>query len=247
MSRRSPTPLPPATALRSIAAVAVALVCALAAVLTPAPSLARTLILIPSRGAPTGPLVVFYSGDGGWAGADRRIAAGLSRRGMPVVGVNALHYFWRRRSPEQAAADLDGIIAGASRLWGRTGVVLAGYSFGAGALPLVAAHLSPASLARVQLIVLIAPGEHGEMVLRPRSWFDIPSRQAVRLDWALQAIRTPPVMCIYAIEDRRAACPHLAPSVAVRALTGGHHFHGETDAVAATIARAALAGVAEKY
>ncbi len=200
---------------------------------------AGPLILVPSAVASSGPLVIFYSGDGGWAGADRRIAAGLAQRGLPVVGVDALHYFWRTRSADQAAADLAATIADACRRWGRSRVILAGYSFGAGALPLVAAHLPPDAWARVQMIALIAPGAHGELVLRPRSWFNIPGPQAAPLADALRALSAVRVLCIYAVDDHSAACPRLPPPVALRPLSGGHHFKGQTDAVAAVIARAA--------
>jgi len=45
------------------------------------------------------PLAVMLSGDGGWAGLDRAVAKVLVARGVPVVGVNSLQYFWNPRTP----------------------------------------------------------------------------------------------------------------------------------------------------
>src|SRR5436309_8353661 len=53
--------------------------------------------------------VVFVSGDGGWAAIDKSISKVLADSGMPVVGLNALQYFWTKRTPDTAARDLETI------------------------------------------------------------------------------------------------------------------------------------------
>src|SRR5262249_1291780 len=54
------------------------------------------LVEVPAVGTPTGTLAVMISGDGGWASIDRDIGAELAARGVEVVGLNALRYFWTR-------------------------------------------------------------------------------------------------------------------------------------------------------
>jgi type IV secretory pathway VirJ component len=39
-------------------------------------------------------MAVMYSGDGGWVGLDRDVAAVLAKAGVPVVGIDSLSYFW---------------------------------------------------------------------------------------------------------------------------------------------------------
>lgn len=51
-------------------------------------------------------VTLFYSGDGGWRDLDRDVAAEMAKRGYPVVGIDALRYFWQHKSPQQGAADL---------------------------------------------------------------------------------------------------------------------------------------------
>ena len=76
-------------------------------------------------------LVVLISGDGGWAGIDKELAAVLSKRGMPVVGLDSLRYFWRERTPDSTAADVDRLLRHYLAAWKKRAVVLIGYSQGA--------------------------------------------------------------------------------------------------------------------
>src|SRR5579884_3069226 len=68
------------------------------------------LIEVPATRGTSDTLVVFVSGDGGWAAIDKAISRDLAAQGMPVVGLNALQYFWTRRTPESAARDLQRIL-----------------------------------------------------------------------------------------------------------------------------------------
>src|SRR5512139_719321 len=77
-------------------------------------------------------LAVFYSGDGGWAGLDKAVSAQLAAAGVTVIGVNSRGYFWQKRSPDEAARDLERILQFYLRdrpMQER--VVLIGYSTGA--------------------------------------------------------------------------------------------------------------------
>ena len=69
------------------------------------------LVEVPATRGMSDTLVVFVSGDGGWAAIDREISKALADDGMPVVGLNALQYFWTRRTPETASRDLESIIS----------------------------------------------------------------------------------------------------------------------------------------
>src|ERR1700733_1304650 len=52
-----------------------------------------------STAAPADVFAIIMSGDGGWAGLDQDIAAALSARGIPVVGLDSLRYYWTARTP----------------------------------------------------------------------------------------------------------------------------------------------------
>ena len=133
-----------------------------------------------------GVLAVVYSGDGGWARIDKAMAKALSQAGADVVGVDALRYFSTRRTPQEAADDLAQVIrrrAGARR------VVLVGYSFGAGALPVMADRLPADVRGRVTHLVLIGLPQEGELKFHPveRLHLTVPSDYPTARRWRLCA------------------------------------------------------------
>jgi type IV secretory pathway VirJ component len=176
--------------------------------------------------------VVLYSGDGGWAQADCNFSHLFAGRGEPVLGVNSVRYFAKRRSPQAAADDLSRWIEAYSARWGRPKVILMGYSFGASTLPIIAEHLTPDARARVSEIVLAGPGSRAEFVLRPRTWFHHLAPEAAAVEPALAQIRDLRVVCIYGLADASAACPRFpAGEVILRPVPGTHRFQGEYGAV----------------
>jgi type IV secretory pathway VirJ component len=56
------------------------------------------LFEIPAQ-KPGDTLAVFLTGDGGWAQLDRSVAALLAQKGVAVVGLSSLKYFWHARTP----------------------------------------------------------------------------------------------------------------------------------------------------
>jgi type IV secretory pathway VirJ component len=56
------------------------------------------------------PMVVYISGDGGWNTFSESLCNYFSKKGFPVVVLNARKYFWDRKTPEETAADLVTII-----------------------------------------------------------------------------------------------------------------------------------------
>src|SRR5262249_49795681 len=115
------------------------------------------LVEVRATGTPTGTLAVMLSGDGGWASIDRDIGGELAARGVDVIGLTSLRYFWTRRTPESAAADLDRILRHYLAAWGAQRVLLLGYSRGADVLPFLAARLAPDLRARVAIVALLGP------------------------------------------------------------------------------------------
>ena len=74
-----------------------------------------------------------------------------------MVGLNSLKYFWTRRTPEEASADLVRVLDHYLGVWGKTEAVLVGYSRGADVLPFMASRLPPARRKQVRLLALLGP------------------------------------------------------------------------------------------
>lgn len=198
------------------------------------------IIEVPAEDDRGDTFVVLYSGDSGWGATARGFSAALAAAGQPVVGINALRYFLRRRSPEAAAADLAAVIEHYVNAWGRPRVILAGYSFGADSLPLIVEQLPPAERARVRAVALVSPADRADMAFRGLSWFDLTLPGARPLSPALLTLGSIPAVCIHAEHDPRAACGRFPPqAIASVGLPGWHRYRGEYQAVASIILVAA--------
>lgn len=185
-------------------------------------------------------MAIVISGDGGWAGIDRQISEHLSQEGVPVVGLNSLRYFWNKKTPSIASADLTRIIRYYLTAWKKDSVILIGYSFGADVLPLMADGLAPDLRNRVDFIALLNPGRKADFEFHFSDWLGraegAPSYPVLPVIDKLQGIR---VLCLYASEEKNSLCAglHTSHVESVR-LQGGHHFGGDYKAIAEVILRA---------
>lgn len=190
-----------------------------------------------TRGGDT--LVVFYSGDGGWAAFDETVSSDLVSQGLPVVGINSLRYFWTRQTPKAAAADLAEVLRYYLATWNRSRVVLVGYSFGAGALPAIVPQLPADLRARVRLVALVSVEARGDLQFHPGGWLNLDDAAGYDVVTLLGHQKGPPLVCIYGGADAHAACPALPEALIhhIR-LTGGHHYGSDVGAVSRAIVAA---------
>ena len=179
-------------------------------------------------GAPaTQYFAIVYSGDGGWAGLDRKMAAEFARRGVPVVGLDSLAYFWRSRPPASAAVDLGRIIQRYGTRWNRPRALLVGYSFGADVLPFITADLPPASRSHVARLSLIGLSPKADFQFHFASWLNVSSSAALPTVPRIDTLRGLPLQCIRGIAESASACPAIAPGRAQQiAIPGNHYFNG---------------------
>jgi type IV secretory pathway VirJ component len=186
------------------------------------------------RGSPV--LAVVVSGDGGWASLDRQIGEDFAARGVPVVGLNSLQYFWKARTPDRAAADLTRILRHYLQAWNASEVVLVGYSRGADVLPFMVTRLPDDLRRRIRVIALLGVSLvagfefHFTDLLGATHRTDRPTVPEID---RLHGLR---VLCIYGTDETDSACRQLPRDLAtVIALPGGHHFDGAYDEIARRI------------
>ena len=194
------------------------------------------LVEIPSPGGSSPSLAVFYSGDGGWADLDEQVSLSLARQGLPVVGLNSLAYFWKKRDPESAAADLKRVIDHYLALWKRERVVLIGYSFGAEVLPFLAARLPEETARRLELIALLGPGPQTDFEFHLSDWLGQPSRTSRPVKPEIDKLPEVPILCLYGDKENDSLCPGLAGGK-TKALVfkGAHHLGGDYQGLARAI------------
>ncbi len=182
-------------------------------------------------------VVVFVSGDGGWADLDRTVASGLAARGIAVVGWNALKYFWKAKSPERFRTDLERLVGS---IPDGVKVFAGGYSFGAEAVPVaLAASALPGSgaLSRIAGLVLLEPGPYATFEISPLDWIrngDGPTEHPVAA--SLARLGGLPIFCIDGAADKDSGCHATgATGLVHEELPGGHHFGGAFEKVAQRI------------
>ncbi|HEY8682990.1 MAG TPA: AcvB/VirJ family lysyl-phosphatidylglycerol hydrolase [Rhodanobacter sp.] len=197
-------------------------------------------------------MAIIFSGDGGWADLDRRLGIAFIDRGIPVLGVNTFKYYWRNRTPEESAQQLDALMTKYAGAWGRQRIWLVGYSFGADVLPSLIDKLSPQNRTRITQMVLLAPSKEAnfeialEGYMIKQGWFQEhlktllehinPIRDYDAMP-PLQALdNRPPVVCYYGLDDADdTVCtePNLPKWVTVHPKKGDHHFDGGYQPLAA--------------
>jgi type IV secretory pathway VirJ component len=182
---------------------------------------------------------VILTGDGGWAGLDIAVADQLAKRGIAVVGLSSVKYFWQTRKPEEAADALARIIGHYGAARPAADFVVIGYSFGASLAPVVINRLPDAARARVAAQVLISPDPEAVFEIHVGDWFGS-TRHEGALPIAPEIARsTVPVICVHgADEGQDSFCSKLVgkPNVRQLELPGGHHYNGDYDKLGAGIA-----------
>lgn len=180
-------------------------------------------------------MAILVSGDGGWAGLARTIAAALAADGIGVAGLDSLKYFWQQRQPEEVVRDLQRIAEHYGREWHATQVVFIGYSFGADVLPMALNRLPRTLVPRPAGLTLIAPSSTANFEIKVTGWFGAVHPGPPTLP-ELEKLRGLPMVCLYGADDDASVCPQLPPGLArVEALPGGHHFGGDYDSVAKSV------------
>ncbi|MBU7574992.1 MAG: virulence factor family protein [Hydrogenophaga sp.] len=194
------------------------------------------LVPVPSSGT-SDTFAVLLSGDGGWAGIDKELAAKFAAAGVPVVGLDSLRYFWSARTPEGLAKDLDRVLRSFAVQWKKSRALLVGYSQGADVLPFAVPRLPPSSRGLVAHTVLIGPGEKASFEFRLSNWVKRDSG-GLPLKPELQKLTAGDTLCVFGTNDRDTVCPRVPTTqVTPVPLPGDHHFNGEYQKLADEILR----------
>jgi type IV secretory pathway VirJ component len=122
-----------------------------------------------------------------------------------------------------------------TRQWGKSHVVLIGYSQGADTLPFMVNRLPEASRALVGLTALLGISDNAVFEFHLANWLGDPGG-GLPTGPELARWRGSPYVCIYGEDDADSACSQLAghDGSSVK-MSGGHHFGGSYAEIAAEI------------
>jgi len=199
------------------------------------------LVEVPATGGDPR-LAILITGDGGWVGIDKALASAFAGAGVATVGLDALKYFWKRRTPDETARAIARVARHYGAAWKRPEVILVGYSRGADLAPFVAARLGPAEGVKLALVALLGPGTFAEFEVHAIDIFSSVRRDAaLPTEDALRATagRTR-FLCVRGADEKDSLCPHVEdlPWVRQVVLSGGHHFDGDYQGIAKIVLEA---------
>ena len=194
------------------------------------------LIEVPATKGSSDTLVVFVSGDGGWAKIDKEMSRVLAENGMPVVGLNALQYFWTKRTPEAAARDLQSILEKYLTAWKKERVLFVGYSRGADVLPFMINRLPAELRSKTRLIALLGPSPKVEFEFHVGDWMRTSSKNGFAVKPEVDKLSSHNIVCLFGEDDQDSLCPLVSgPRISTITLKGAHHFDGGYDKLARII------------
>jgi type IV secretory pathway VirJ component len=106
------------------------------------------------------PIIIYYTGDGGFNSFSTEFAKQLNSKGYSVISFNCLKSFWKSKTPDQSALEASNLISYYESAWRRTRIILMGYSFGADVLPFIFTRLPKNQADDVAQIILLSPSNH---------------------------------------------------------------------------------------
>ena len=176
------------------------------------------------------PLVVFLSGDGGWAALDSGVSSQLRQRGYSVLGWNSLTYYWKKKSPEQVTSDLTTLLEHYLPLWKKEKVMLIGFSFGAEITPFAINRLKPELRQRIMGNVMLSPSTSSDFEIHVSEILSSSKQGHYLTEPEISRITDIPQLCFYGTQDDdpELLCPKLKQAnVKNIPLAGGHHFEDD--------------------
>ncbi|HEU4554093.1 MAG TPA: AcvB/VirJ family lysyl-phosphatidylglycerol hydrolase [Chitinophaga sp.] len=187
-------------------------------------------------GSGQNPLVFFITGDGGMKKFSVSMVNAFTQKGYAVVALNALKYFWKKKTPEQAAADVAALLTSYGRQWGHRTFLLVGYSMGADVLPFIYNRLPAGLQAQVQRLVFISPSRFTDMEVHVSEMLGKTADNGMSVPAAMNRITTKPLLLLFGEGENDFNLQELhIQNYRHKVLPGGHHYDNDAGSVVQTI------------
>lgn len=179
------------------------------------------VILVPAKKQVGETMVLLLTGDAGWNTFSQKLADQYASSGIPVVALNSLKYFWKKRTPEETAQAVSDLLYKYSREWGKKNILLCGYSFGADVMPFIFTRLPTGMKEKVSSIRLLSPSAYANFEVHI-TYLLISKKFSVASE--VQKINKP-VICYYGAEEKEKPLKDIAMSnFKLIILAGKHHY-----------------------
>jgi len=180
--------------------------------------------------------MIFLTGNGGWRDLAQSVTHYLNSKNVSILAINTKKYLWREKEPAQIACDLEKLIDKYNIKWGKTKVVLMGYSMGAEVLPFAVNCMEDKYLHELNDIILIGPWQKATFKINLLDYF-YEVNKGLDIYSELLKMKTKEVYVI--CDDNEISICHkdLESLIDHDMLVGGHHFGGDYNALSELICK----------
>ena len=199
------------------------------------------IIELPARGTSTDVIAVFLTGDGGWADLDRHVSQVFADHGVNVVGLNTRDYLWRKKTPEQAATDVERLARAYMMKWNAHRVMIVGYSRGADIMPFVATRLSADFREHVTLLAMLGLADAANFHFHLTDVIkDVSRSDDLPIAPELSRLRGQRMLCVYGTEEKNSGCRDADSTLITKVpRRGDHHLDRDYRSLGELILQAA--------
>jgi type IV secretory pathway VirJ component len=174
-------------------------------------------------------MMFFISGDGGFTSFDQNICDEFAKKGYPVVGLDALKYFWGRKSADVVVADVQKLLTYYKDYWHKSEFIFVGYSFGADAMPVLVNRLSPEFKRQTKIVGLLSPTTSADLEIHVGDMLSVRAK-AGQYDLAIEInnLSFTRTVCLYGDDEKQEVRSKISnPKVEFVTVKGGHHFSSD--------------------
>lgn len=184
----------------------------------------------------TEPMIVYITGDGGMKKFSASVIESFHQKSYPVVALNALKYFWSKKTPQQAAKDIAALIKYYQSQWGNNhGILLIGYSLGADVLPFIYTSLPSDVAVEVKQLVLLSPSLYTDLEVHVSDMLGKSSNKGMSVPTEINKITSKPLLLVFGAEEKEFNFSALSIPYQKLILPGGHAYDEDANGVAGKI------------
>lgn len=173
-------------------------------------------------------LVIYLTGDGGWNSFNQQMVQEIEKQGYGVVALNTRKYFWSEKTPIGFANDFEKLSNYYLKEWGKSSLIIVGYSFGADVAGFLPNRLSVELKNKIKKMVLLSPSASTDFIIRLSDMMggneNINRKYKVGAEIEKVGL---PVVCIFGIDEVMSLKNQLEnnKNLIINELTGDHRYN----------------------
>ncbi|MDP9076781.1 MAG: virulence factor [Bacteroidota bacterium] len=169
--------------------------------------------------------VLFISGDGGWNDFSKKVVDSYTAEGFNVIALNSFKYFWKKKTPQETANDIAGLLNAYVNEWHKQKVIICGFSFGADVTPFIYMHLPNELKNKITLVQLISPSSSTDFEIHMTDMFSSGNKARTMNVASSARLIDIPVICYYGEEETEKPLSVVKKAnFRMVILPGDHHY-----------------------